>query len=97
MNVERERERSGEFGMDETDERALESLFETRSALPPAIAWNVSDEVSATQVERRLRRLERVGLVERAGADRERDYYRVTEDGVAYLAGLFDLQTEKTE
>ena len=98
MNVEREgREREGAFEWpDETDERVLEYLFDTRSALPPpAIAWNFSgtrEEAAATdaEIERRLARLERAGLVERAGAGRERNYYRITHDGVAYLGGLFD-------
>ena len=87
MSVEREFS-----GVDETDERLLEYLFDTRSDLPPGvIAWNLSRrgaEVAETGVERRLDRLERVGLVERADADRSRNYYRVTDDGVAYLAGL---------
>ena len=99
MSLERElgREREGEFeGPDETDERVLRYLFDTRSALPPAaIAWNLSEAregaaVTEAAVARRLDRLERAGLVERVDADRERDYYRVTDHGVAYLGGLFD-------
>ena len=93
MNL--ERERKFEI-LDETADRVLQYLFETRSALPPpAIAWNLSETregVAATEaeVERRLDRLERAGLVERVGVDREQEYYRVTDDGVAYLGGLFD-------
>ncbi len=87
MSVERE---SAEI--DETSERLLEYLFETRSAIPPAVlAWNLSErgeEVSRRAVARRLRRLERAGLVERACADR--GYYRVGDDGLAYLAGTLN-------
>lgn len=86
MSVERERP-----AVDATGERALGYLFETRSDLPPAaIAWNLSrrgPDVSERAVARRLRRLERAGLVERVDG---RDYYRVADDGVAYLAGLLD-------
>ena len=96
MSLERERK------FEEPDERLLQYLFDTQSALPPpAIAWNLpGDGVSAVGVERRLTRLERAGLVERAGVDREqkRDYYRITDDGVAYLGGLFDpAADEETE
>lgn len=87
MSVERE------FGgVDETGERLLEYLFDTQCAMPPAVlAWNLSErgaEVSRRAVARRLRRLERVGLVERACE--ERGYYRIDDDGVAYLASTLD-------
>lgn len=78
--------------VDETDERVLEYLFEKRSDLPPAVvAWNLSRRgatVSPEAVGRRLRRLERAGLVE--GVDEGRGYYRIDEIGVAYLAGTLD-------
>ena len=91
------RRRDGEFEPpDETGDRVLEYLFDTGSALPaPAIAWNLSGEREGAaetdaEIARRLARLERAGLVERVDAGRERPYYRVTRDGVAYLGGLFD-------
>lgn len=79
-------------GVDATGERVLEYLFETRSDLPPpVVAWNLSrrgEDASEEAVAGRLQRFERAELVERVGEGRE--YYRIDDDGIAYLAGILD-------
>lgn len=67
------------------DDAILEILYSSGLVLTPAvISYNI--DYSREEVNRRLRKLETEGLVERV----ERGKYRVTESGEQYLKGPFD-------
>ncbi|OYR54641.1 phage repressor protein [Halorubrum sp. E3] len=74
--------------MTKSDDAILELLDECGIAIPPrAIAFNI-DNVSRPTIDRRLRKLEDAGLVERY--DDPQGYTRITDRGRAYLAGELD-------
>ncbi|MXR21364.1 transcriptional regulator [Halobacterium sp. PCN9] len=64
------------------DDEILEVLYSTRLVLTPAvIAYNI--EYSREEVNRRLRRLESEGMVERV----QRGKYQLSERGKRYVDG----------
>jgi predicted transcriptional regulator len=75
----------GEWMQQPIDDRILEALSSSEMILSPAvIAINI--DKSRDEVNRRLSELVDYRFVERV----KRGYYRITEDGCAYLRGDLD-------
>ena len=86
--------------MNEADDAVLEYLQELetdtghRIALPPTAVWyNLVKELdlldrSQNTVSRRMNILWEAGLLEKA--DEKRGYYRITDQGIAYLEGQLE-------
>lgn len=89
-------------GMNEVDDTILEFFEElgevggSRVELPPsAVQHHVCDVLGLLDRERstfsrRMKKLEERGLLERTGDGSA--YYRITEKGLAYLAGDLDVE-----
>lgn len=85
--------------MNETDDAILEFFEELASAefrvcLAPTPVWlNLTQELEVLEksrdtVSRRMGKLAEMGLLERV--DEKRGYYRITDMGLAYVAGELD-------
>ena len=78
--------------MNQTDDRILETLDESDLILTPAVlAKNL--EYSRSWVSERISKLRETGLVENVDGS----YYRITDQGRAYLAGELDAEELKDE
>jgi len=82
------------YWMNSKDDTILEYLREVGVAEPlSVIFWNLEDSYeigfSIHTLRRRLLRLVETGLVEipRGGDSEDTTYYRITDDGIAYLQG----------
>ena len=74
--------------MTKSDPAILELLEESGLELPPAVISHNIDGISHPTVKRRLPVLQDHGLVKKISE--KRGYYRITDDGRAYLAGELD-------
>lgn len=68
-----------------TDDYILEVLDSGLGLTPAVIAWNI--DKGRTTVQKRLTPLASAGLIERVD---EKGYYKLTDDGRAYLEGDLD-------
>ncbi|SER74895.1 winged helix-turn-helix domain-containing protein [Natrinema salaciae] len=75
----------GEWMQLPTDDYILETLDTGLGLTPAVIAWNI--DKGRTTVQKRLNPLASAGLIERVD---EKGYYRITDDGHAYLEGDLD-------
>ncbi|MDG5778834.1 MarR family transcriptional regulator [Haloarculaceae archaeon H-GB1-1] len=74
--------------MNQTDDRILELLDESKLALSPSvIAHNL--DYSRSWISRRASRLHEASLLEKE----QGSYYRISEMGEAYLAGTIDAES----
>lgn len=87
--------------MNEVDDSILE-FFNSQGdqvSLPPTAVWyNLAEIFEVTDksrdtVARRMRGLDKAGLLEKVG--KQRGYYRITDKGRAYLSG--ELESEDLE
>ena len=75
----------GEWMQLPTDDYILETLESGLGLTPAVIAWNI--DKGRSTVQKRLTPLASAGLIEKVD---EKGYYRLTDDGRAYLNGDLD-------
>jgi predicted transcriptional regulator len=76
--------------LSQVDERVLEFLEAETKGTPQEIADSIPQSSSNKYVNQRLSKLVEAGLAQRVA----RGQYRITEKGIAFLAGKEDLRDE---
>lgn len=74
--------------MNAADDRILEWLDTEGVATPKTLTDDSPFDYHRKTIQRRLRKLDKAGLIERVG----RGVYRITDQGRAYLIGEADLR-----